>query len=196
VMCWVLSYGDHLSRDVADAASPARGRLVEDVVDPEPGVARGERVEVLPEKDVRLGDVGEDEIHLGLVPGSATTDDGLDDLEHGRDPGTASDHAEVAHHVRGVDEGALGAAHLDGLADGEAGEVLGDVAGGVRLDQEVKVAGLVVARDRGVGAHDLLAGSVGLGDGGTDGDVLANGQTEDVLRGGQLEPVASRDRRR
>jgi hypothetical protein len=41
------------------------------------------------------------------------------------------------------------------------------------------VAGLVVTRNRSVGSEDFLLGAVGLGEGGCDGDVLTDGETED-----------------
>jgi hypothetical protein len=68
--------------------------------------------------------------------------------------------------------------------------VLGDVALGVGLDEEVEVAGLVVSGDGGVGADDFLGGAVGLLDRGADGDVLADGEAEDRGLCGELESVA------
>lgn len=185
------SYLDHLGGDEADAAGPARRGLVQDVVDAEALVLGGEGVEVLLEQNVLLGDVGEDEVDLGAVAGRlAAADDGLDDLQHGRDARAAGDHAKVTHHVGLVGEGALGPAHADRLAHGEGREVLADVARGVRLDEEVKVARLLVARDGRVRAHDFLVLTVGLGQHGADGDVLADGEAEDVGRAGQGEAVA------
>lgn len=102
-------------------------------------------VEVLAEEDVLRGDVGEDEVDLGLVAVGAATDDGADNLQHRGDAGATGNHAKVADHVGGVDKGALGAADANGLASLERGHHLGDVALGVGLDKEVKVAGLVVA---------------------------------------------------
>jgi hypothetical protein len=159
-------------------------------VDSETLVFAGEGVEVLLEKNVLGLDVGEDKVDLGAVTSGAATDDGTDDLEHGGDAGAAGNHAEVADHVGGVDKGALGAADADRLADAEGGHVFGDVAGRVRLDEQVEVARLVVAGDGRVGAHDLLSRAILLLDGCADGDVLANGETEDSCRGGELEPVA------
>src|SRR5690606_8845964 len=127
-----------------DTASPALRGLVQDVVDAEPRVLLSERIQVLPEKDVLLGDIGEDEVHLRLVASSAALNDGLDNLKHGGDTGSTRNHAEVAHHVGGVDERALGAADPDGLPDVDARQVLGDVAGRVRLHEEVEMAGLVI----------------------------------------------------
>jgi hypothetical protein len=57
--------------------------------------------------------------------------------------------------------------------------VLRDVTGGVRLDEEVEVAGLMVARDRGVGSDDFFLGAVWLGEGGCDRNVLPDWEAED-----------------
>jgi hypothetical protein len=67
--------------------------------------------------------------------------------------------------------------------------VLGDVALGVGLDEQVEVAGLVVAGDGSVGADNLLGAAIRLRQVGTDGDVLADRETEDMTRGGKLESV-------
>jgi len=183
------TYRDHIPRNKTNAASPFRGRLVQHVVHAEALVLGRERVQVLLEQDVLGRDVGEDEVDLGPVAGRTSADDGAHDLQHGRDAGAAGDHAKVADHVGLVHEGALGALEADGLADGEAGHVLADVAGGVRLDEQVEVARLVVAADRGVGADNLLGVAVLLGDGGADGDVLADGEAEYRVRGRQVEAV-------
>jgi hypothetical protein len=65
--------------------------------------------------------------------------------------------------------------------------MLGDIASGVRLDEEVKVALVFVRGDGCVRANDFF----GLtSDGGAEGDVLADGEAEDVLLAGELETVA------
>jgi len=99
----------------------------------------------------------------------------------------------VPHHVRSVDESTLWTAHSDSLANSESGQVLGDVAGGVGLDEQVEVAGLVIARDGGIRANNLLAGAVGLGDGGANRDVLTDRKTKDRGRGGELESVTNKN---
>lgn len=104
-----------------------------------------ESVEVLLEQNILGRDVGEDEVDLGLVASLAAADDGTDDLQHGGDASAAGNHTEVANHVGGVDEGALGATHADSLANLERRHVLGDVTGRVGLDEKVEEAGLVVA---------------------------------------------------
>jgi len=65
--------------------------------------------------------------------------------------------------------------------------VLGDVAGGVRLDEQVEVARFFIRGDGRVGADDFF----GLaGNGGGEGDVLADGQAQLIGRAGELEAVA------
>lgn len=185
-----MTYGDHVGSDVADAASPALRRVVKDVVDADTLVLSSQGLEVFPEEDILRGDVGKDQVDLGLVASLATADNGADNLQHGGDTSASSDHTKVTNHVGSVDEGTLGAADSDALADHERGHVLGDVALGVGLDQEVEEAGLVVARDGSVRADDFLGRAIGLGEGSTDGDVLADRETEDGSSRRQLEAVA------
>ena len=67
--------------------------------------------------------------------------------------------------------------------------MLGDVACGVGFDEEVEVA-LVVVRGNGrVGADDFFWLAVD-GEGGAEGDVLADGEAEDVGGSGKAESVA------
>lgn len=154
-------------------------------------VLLGQGVEVFLEKNILSSDVGKDQIHLGLVAGSTSTDDGANDLEHGSDASASSNHTKVADHVGGVDESALGATNANCLADHEGGHVLGDVALRIRLDQEVDESRLVVARNRGIRSDDFLDGSIRLRKVGANGDVLADGKTKDVLLRGELESVAA-----
>lgn len=184
-----MTHLDHIGGDEADAAGPALRRVVQHVVHAEAVVFLGELLQLLLEENVLRVDVGEDQVDLGGVISAVAgtvANDGLDDLEHGGDTSTTGDHTDVAAHIGGVDHGALGTAHLHGLADLKIGQVLRDVTLGVSLDQEVEVAGLIVRGDRGVGADDLL----GLaGNGGSERDVLADGQTEDIGGTGQGESV-------
>jgi len=62
-----------------------------------------------------------------------------------------------------------------------------NVTGRVRFDEEVEVALVIVGGDRGIGADDFFAF-----DGGCEGDVLADGQAEDVFLVGELESVAGK----
>lgn len=67
--------------------------------------------------------------------------------------------------------------------------MLGDVAGGVGLDEQVEVAFVVVGGDGRVGADDLFGLAVD-GEGGAEGDVLADGEAEDVGGSGEGEAVS------
>jgi hypothetical protein len=68
--------------------------------------------------------------------------------------------------------------------------VLRDVARRVRLDEEVEVARLMVTGDRGVGSDDFFLGAVWLGEGGSDGNMLADWEAEDGGWGWEVEAVA------
>lgn len=67
--------------------------------------------------------------------------------------------------------------------------MLGDIAGGVGFDEQVEVALVVVGGDGGVGADDLFGLAVD-GEGGTEGDVLADWEAEDVGGFGEGKAVA------
>jgi len=85
----------------------------------------------------------------------------------------------MAHHVGSVHEGAFRALDPDGLSNLQASHVLADVARRVRLDEEVKVARLVITADGSVRPHNLLCASVGLFYRSSDRDVLTDWQAED-----------------
>ena len=68
--------------------------------------------------------------------------------------------------------------------------MLGDVAGRVGFYEQVKVPGLMVTRDRGVGADNLFGGAVGLRERGCNGNVLTYWEAEDRGLGGECESVA------
>lgn len=94
----------------------------------------------------------------------------------------------MSDHVRGVHHGALGTLDPHGLSDLQARDMLGDVASGVRLDKQVEVALVFVGGDRSIRADDFF----GLAfDGRAEGDVLADGEAEDVSFARELEAVAT-----
>lgn len=180
---------DHISGNKTDASVPLLRRVVEHVVDAELGVLGGERIEFVFEQDIFGVDVGKDEIDLGFIACWSSAHNGLGDLQHGSDTGAAGNHAKVSDHVRSVYHGALGASDLHLVADLEFGYVFGDVAGGVRLDDEVDMALVFVRGDGRVRADDFL----GLaGDRGGERNVLADGEAEDISWAGQLEAVNGR----
>lgn len=146
----IFAYSYHIGRHVANTALPSFRGLVQNIVNIDLLVLLDQCVEVLLEKDILGRNIGKDKINTGHVTILAAADDGPDDLQHRRDASTASNHAKMLHHVWFVNEGALGPTYPDSLTDDEGGHVLGDIALRIGLDQEIKVARLVVARDRGV----------------------------------------------
>lgn len=185
-----MTYLEHFSGNISNTTSPVSRRLVQDIVNTETAILFGKRVQVLPQKNIAFGDVGIDQVDLGLIASRSATDNSSDDLEHRGDTSASSDHTKVADHVGRVDKGTLGAPHANRLADSERSHVLGDVSGRVGLDQKVDVARLVVTRDGSVGTNDLLAAAIFLSNVGSDGDVLTDGQTDDRVGGGEFESVA------
>lgn len=187
--CARVTYLDHVRGDEANPTGPALRGVVQDVVNIETLVLFDQLLQLLLEQNILGVDVGEDQVDLGGVVttvAGTVADDSLDDLQHGSDTGTTSDHTNVAAHVGSVDHGTFGTTDLHGLANLQLGQVLGDVTLGVGLDQQVKVSGFMVGGDGGVRADDFL----GLaGNGGGEGDVLTDGQTEDIGGTGQREAV-------
>lgn len=184
------TYRNHLAGNVTHTASPAHRRLIQHIVYAEPLILSRQRIQILLKQYILLGDIRKDQVDLGAVARRAAADDSLHNLQHGRDARAAGDHAKVANEVGPVVEGALGPTHADRLRDGQRGHVLADVAGRVRLDQQVEEARELVAADGRVAAHDLLVAAVGLVENRADGDVLADGEAEDVRRAGEGETVA------
>lgn len=184
-----MTYLDHVRSDEADTTGPAIGWVVENVVDTESIVFLLQLLELVSEKNIIGVDVGEDEVDLGSVVTTVTgtiADDSFDDLQHGSDTSATSDHTNVTAHVGGVHHGTLRAADLQIVSDLEGGEVLRDVSLGVSLDEQVKVTSLVVGRNRSVGADNLLGLAL---DGGSERDVLTNGETENVGRAWQGKAI-------
>jgi hypothetical protein len=68
---------------------------------------------------------------------------------------------------------------LDCLSHDKGGHILRDITGEVGLDEEVKVARLVVAGDKGIGSDDIFLHAVWLKKSGSDRDVLADWEAED-----------------
>lgn len=180
---------DHIRGNEANTTCPARGRVVENIVDTESVIFLCQALQLILEQDILRVDVGEDQIHLGgvltAIPGPVA-DNSLDNLQHGSDTCATRNHSNAAAHVGGVDEGALGTADLHVIADLQGCQVLGNVTLRVSFDEKVKIARVVVRRDGSVRAHNFL----GLaGDVCGEGDMLADRQTQDVGGTRQSETV-------
>lgn len=141
------THGNHVTGDVTHSSSPALGRVIQNIVYSNAAVILGQGVKIFLEENVLSGHIGKNEVDLGLVTVSTTTDNGTDNLKHRSDASATSNHAEVADHIRSVDKGALGTSDTDGLADDERRHVLGNVTLRIRFDQEIEITGLVIARD-------------------------------------------------
>lgn len=103
-------------------ASPARRRVVEHVEDGEPSrVSSGQLVQFGLEQDVLWVDIGVDEADGGFVLG--IFESGTDDLEHGGDSGSASDHSKLTRQLRGIDEFTLRALDPELVSNLEEGHV-------------------------------------------------------------------------
>lgn len=154
-----------LLADVALAAGPLLGRVVQDVEGTEAaGVGVLELLEFLLQEDVLLLDVTEHQGDLGLVLG--VLEDLTRKLVHGGDTGTTSDQANVVVLVGlpGVlDDRTL---EVQALADVHAVQVLGHGSVGVDLDDKVDVTGGFCAKSANVQnvleselrGHTLIAG--------------------------------------
>ena len=183
-VCPCIPYLDHVRSHETNTTSPALRRVVKDVVDSEATVLTSHAVKFVLHENVLGVDVGKDQVDLSSVAGSTTTENSLGNLVHGSDTCATSDHGEAADHVGLVSHGTLGTLDLDGVANLHLGDVSADVAGGVALDEDIKVARSGVIGDGSVGTQNLLLGDdVGLGvfdrQSGSQRDVLANGETED-----------------
>jgi len=112
--------------DKTDTPLPARGWVVEDINDLEfLLVDIHEFLEVIPEKDIFLIDVGVNKGDGGAI--ERVPEGGTDDLNHGRNTGTTSNHAQMADEVGGIDKVAFGALDANSVANLEEGDVAGNV---------------------------------------------------------------------
>ena len=185
------SHLDHVRGNEANTTSPVLRRVVQDIIDVESLILLDELLQLLLKQNILGVDIGEDQINLGGVitaVAGTVANDSLDDLQHGSDTGTTSNHTNVAAHIRGVDHGTLGTTDLHGLANLQGSEVLGDVTLVISLDQEIEVASLIVGRDGGVRTNNLLGLTV---NGGSKRDVLTDGKTKDIGGTGESETVDS-----
>jgi len=106
--------------------SPTGRGVVEHIEDCEPGGVNGSQlIQFSLEQDIFWVDVGVDEANLGLV--RRVLEGSTDDLEHGSDSGSPSDHSELTRQVWGIDEFTLGTSDLDLISDLEEGHMARDV---------------------------------------------------------------------
>lgn len=128
--------------DVALTASPALGRVVQDIEGPEAlGIGVLEVLELLLQENVILGDIAKNQSHLSLVLG--VLEDLASQLVHRGDTSATSNQGDVV--VLVSLPGVLGKRSLErhALVDIQAVEVLRHGPVRVRLDDELKEARLI-----------------------------------------------------
>lgn len=179
-------YLDHIRSNESNATVPVLRRVIQHIIDPEVGVVLSQTIEILLEQNIIRIHIGEDKVHLCPVAGLASPANGLDDLKHGRDTRSTRNHTNMSAHVGRIHHCALGSLDAHCLTDHEGRHVLADVAGGVGFDEDIEEAPVFIGGDGSVGPHD-----VGAVDFGSEGNVLADWETEDVGLTGEFEPVST-----
>jgi hypothetical protein len=155
---------DMIFGDETDASLPGRRGIIEDKIDLETvGMELGELVQVFLEEDIVVIDIGVDEADFSRVAGVAKNS--ADDLKHGGDASTSSNHAYVFAETRGVDEIALGAFEAHSVTDFESGHNARNVAFFVGLDKirkearrEILEKETLIMRSKHPGSLSLLTG--------------------------------------
>lgn len=118
---------DVILGDKANTAIPARRGVVEDIEEFElRGVVVDKLIKIILEKNILGVDVGIDEGNGCFVGGVAKN--GTDDLDHGSDAGTTSDHTDMVTHARSINKVALGALDTDGAPNVEGCKDSRDIA--------------------------------------------------------------------
>lgn len=146
-------------------------------------------IQLLLQKDILRSGVGEDQVNLRCVTAAPAANDRTNDLHHGRNACSPSNHAESSDHVWAVNKRALGPLYLDWLTGSEGSDMLGDIALRICLDEEIEMSALVVVGDWRVGSDNFLGTTVWLWDICSNGYVLSDREPQRDLRGRQLEPV-------
>ena len=134
-------------------ASPIGRWVVEHIEDGEPGrMGRCQLIQFGLEQDVRWIDVGVDETNFSLIRG--IFESSTDNLEHGGDTRSSSDHSELTRQIGGIDEFTLGAFDPELVTNPEEGHVAGDVSFLVGLEmiqhnvERVKVTRTFISRSK------------------------------------------------
>lgn len=115
-----MSYLDDLRSDETNITSPALRGIVQNIMHSEPIILLGKSIQVVLQQDIILLNICENQVNLGSIlttVARTALDDSLDDLQHGRNTGTTSDHADMTAHVRGIHHSTFGALDLHGVAD-------------------------------------------------------------------------------
>jgi len=140
----------------ANTTIPANGWVVENIVKLEAcAVDIHELVELGLEEDILRVNIRVDERDGGLVKG--IFEGRLHNLVHWSKAGAASNHADVADEIRGVGELTFGSLDTNVVPYLEQGHMAGNDSFFVCLDEQLKVATMIIAADRGIASKDFLS---------------------------------------
>lgn len=102
--------------DKTNATVPGRWGVIEDEIDLEAvGMKLGKLFQILPEKDIIIVHIGVNEVDISRVGGVA--EDSTDDLKHGGNTSSASNHVYMFAETRGIDKVALGTLEAHSVAN-------------------------------------------------------------------------------
>jgi hypothetical protein len=117
---------DVILGDESRTTSPTGRGVVEHVKDREScRVDSGQLIQLGFEQNILWVDIRIDEVDFGFVRGVLKSS--TDDLEHGGDSGSTSNHSELTSQIWGVDEFSLGAFDSEFVSNLEEGYMAGDV---------------------------------------------------------------------
>lgn len=179
---------DNFFSDKANATFPTWRRVVENVKYFETLLVDiHEFLEVIFQQNVFL-------IYISVDQGNCSTigwvlEGGTDDLNHGRNTGTARNHAKVTDEVRGIEKIALWSFNTKNITYLEVSDVARDIAFFICFDNKGEIAKIVIATDRGVTPDNDFAINFCR-----DRNVLTGRQAKYVFRVRELETVNGRVR--
>ena len=149
--------------DESGTTSPTGRGIVEHVEDSEPGGMSGSQlIQFSFEQDIFWIDVGINKADLGLV--RRVLESSTDDLEHGSDSGSSSNHSKFTRQVRGIHEFTLGASDLEFVPNFEEGYMTGDVTLLIGLEMvqqridRTRVTHTLISRSKWPRLSSLLVG--------------------------------------
>ena len=118
---------DLVLRDKTGSTGPTSRGIIEHIEHRESGGVNGSQpIQLSLEQNILRINVRVDEGDFCLVRG--VLESSTDDLEHGSDSGSTSDHPELTRQVRGIDEFTLGSFDLGLVSNLEEGHMARDVA--------------------------------------------------------------------
>lgn len=149
--------------DESGTTSPTSRGIVEHVEDREPGGVRGSQpIQFSLEQDILRINVGVNEGNLGLV--RRVLEGSTDDLEHGSDSGSSSDHSKFTRQIRGIDKFTLGTFDPEFVPDFEERYMAGDVTLLIGLEtvqqriERTRATHTLISRSKWPRSSSLLVG--------------------------------------